>query len=86
MKYCVFLPQYKGFYNTNPQAIVWTFKVILPLNKSIYTHNLVFIKFHLNHKNILINDKLQYDLELISSKHWDKTEYSFANISNSSRL
>ena len=63
-----------------------TLKVILPLNKSIYTHNLFFIKFHLNHKYILINDKLQYDLELISSKHWDKTEYTCANISNSSRL
>ena len=33
-----------------------------------------------------MNDKLQYDLEMISSKHSDVTEYTFANISNSSRL
>jgi len=62
------------------------FKVILPLNKSIKPHYLVFIKIHLNHKYILKNDKLQYDLELISSKQWDVTEYLFAYISNSSRL
>ena len=49
------------------------FKVILPLNESILPYTLVFIKFHLNHRYILINDNLQYDLDLISSKHWDVT-------------
>jgi len=62
------------------QIFTSKFKVILPLNESILPYTLVFIKFHLNHKYILINDKLQYDLDLISSKHWDVTGYTFANI------
>jgi len=44
------------------------------------TIHLSFHKNYLNHKYILINDKLQYDLDLISSKHWDVTGYTFANI------
>ena len=47
-------------------------------NHTQYT--LVFIKVHLNYKYILINDKLQYDVDLISSKHWGVTGYTFANI------
>ena len=55
-------------------------KVILPLNESIKPYTLVFINLQLNQKFILINDKLQYDLDLISSKHWGVTGYTFANI------
>ena len=45
-------------------------------------HRIIFFRPKYN----LIYDKLQYDFHLISSKHWDVTGYTFANISNPSRL
>jgi len=39
-----------------------------------------YLTVHLNHKYILVNDKLQYNFDFISSKHWDVTGYTIANI------
>jgi hypothetical protein len=64
----------------------YLFKVILPLNEDILHFTLVFINFHLNHKYILINDELQYDFDLIPSKHSDVSGYTLADISNSRHL
>jgi len=53
---------------------------IITVERAHLTVHLSFQFVYLNYKYILINDKLQYDFDLISSKHLDVTGYTFANI------